>query len=68
MKVNMGSADRIIRMIVAVVFAIMYFTGIVPGTLGLILTIVALIFLFTATTGFCPIYRVLGVSTKKDIK
>lgn len=66
MKVNMSSADRIIRVIIAVIFAALYFTGTVPGTLGLILTIVAVVFLLTSLIGFCPLYTLFGMRTKKD--
>lgn len=66
MKVNMSSADRIIRVIIAVIFASLYFTGTVPGTLGLALTIVAVVFLLTSLIGFCPLYTIFGMRTKKD--
>lgn len=66
MKVNMSSADRIIRVIIAVIFAALYFTGTVPGTLGLVLTIVAVVFLLTSIIGFCPLYTLFGMRTKKD--
>lgn len=66
MKVNMSSADRIIRVIIAVIFAALYLTGTVPGTLGLVLTIIAVVFLLTSFIGFCPLYTILGMRTKKD--
>ena len=66
MKVNMSSADRIIRVIIAVIFAALYFTGTVPGTLGLVLTIVAVVFLLTSLIGFCPLYTIFSMRTKKD--
>ncbi len=66
MKVNMGSADRIIRVIIAVILATLYFTGIVSGTLGLVLTIAAVVFVLTSLTGFCPLYTLFGIRTKKD--
>lgn len=66
MKANMSSADRIIRVIIAVIFAALYFTGTVPGTLGLVLTIVAVVFLLTSLIGFCPLYTLFGMRTKKD--
>jgi ABC-type multidrug transport system permease subunit len=66
MKVNMSSADRIIRVIIAVIFAALYLTGTVPGTLGLVLTIVAVVFLLTSLIGFCPLYTIFGMRTKKD--
>lgn len=68
MKVNMSSADRIIRVIIAVIFTALYFTGTVTGTIGLVLTVLAAVFLLTSAIGFCPIYKVLGIATKKETK
>jgi len=63
MKANMGSADRIIRMIIAVVIGVLYFTGIVEGTLGIVLLILAAVFLLTSFISFCPLYAPFGIST-----
>ena len=65
MKKNMGSADRIIRLILAVLFTALYFMDIVSGTLGLILMIAAGIFLLTSLIRFCPLYAPFGLSTCK---
>ncbi|MFZ2055700.1 MAG: DUF2892 domain-containing protein [Candidatus Aminicenantales bacterium] len=62
---NMGSADRIIRVLVAVVIAILFFTKQITGTLGIILGILAIIFLLTSLVGFCPLYVPFKLSTKK---
>lgn len=68
MKKNMGSADRIIRIIVAAVFAALYFTGTVTGTVGIILLVLGAVFLATSFISFCPLYLPFGISTcpKKD--
>jgi hypothetical protein len=63
MKKNMGIADRLIRVIIAAVLAILYFTNIISGTLGLILLIVAGIFLLTSVVSFCPLYAPFGIKT-----
>jgi len=63
MTKNMAMADRVIRAIIAVVIAVLYFTGVINGTLGLILGVVAVIFLLTGIISFCPIYRLFGLST-----
>lgn len=63
MKKNMGSADRIIRTIVAVVLGILYYTGVISGTVGLVLVILAGIFLLTSLVSFCPLYAPFGIST-----
>jgi hypothetical protein len=62
---NMGSADRIIRILLAVVIAVLYFTKQITGTLGIVLGIVAIIFLLTSLVGFCPLYVPFKLSTKK---
>lgn len=63
MKKNMGMADRVIRIIVALVFAGLYFTGTVSGTLGIVLLALGGIFLLTAFISFCPLYLPFGIST-----
>ena len=59
----MGNADRIIRVILAAVFAYLYFGGIVTGTAGLVLVILGAVFVLTSLVGFCPGYTVAGIST-----
>jgi len=56
MKKNMGSADRIVRILIAAVVAILYFTNIISGTLGLILLVLAGVFVLTSLVSFCPLY------------
>lgn len=63
MKKNMGKADRIIRTLLAAVFATLYFTNVLSGTLGLVLLIVSAVFLLTSFISFCPLYSVLGIKT-----
>jgi len=62
----MGSADRIIRFIIAAIIAVLYFTNVITGTLGLILLIVAGVFLLTSFISFCPAYVPLGLRTCKN--
>lgn len=68
MKANMGSADRIIRIIIAIVIGILYFTNVITGLLGTILLIVAAVFLLTGLVSFCPAYLPFGLSTLKKKK
>jgi hypothetical protein len=63
MAKNMGTNDRVIRFIFAVLVAVLYFTGVISGTLALILGIVAVIFLLTSVVSFCPLYRLFNFST-----
>ena len=65
MEKNMGSTDRIVRLIIAAVFAVLYFTGIVEGTLGIVLVVVAAVFALTSFISFCPLYTIFGINTCK---
>jgi hypothetical protein len=62
---NMGSADRIIRFSLAVLVIILYLTGVISGTVAIILGFMAAIFILTSFIGFCPAYYPLKISTKK---
>ncbi|MFY0672090.1 MAG: DUF2892 domain-containing protein [Bacteroidia bacterium] len=68
MKKNMGSTDRIVRLIIAIVIAALYFTNVVSGTLGLILLVLGTIFALTSFVSFCPLYLPFGLSTCKTEK
>lgn len=63
MKKNMGSTDRIIRVVAALALAGLYFGGIVTGTVATVLLAVAVIFLLTSVVSFCPLYAPFGIST-----
>ena len=65
MKQNMGTIDRIVRLIAVVVIAALYFTGQISGTLAIVLGVVAVIFLVTSLIGWGPAYLPLKLSTKK---
>jgi uncharacterized membrane protein len=61
----MGTIDRVIRSLIAIVIAILFFTHTISGTLGIVLLIIAAIFLVTSIISFCPLYYLLGISTDK---
>lgn len=61
----MGGADRAIRLIIAIVLGVLYYMGVISGTLGIVLLVVAAVFLLTSLVSFCPLYPLLGISTKK---
>lgn len=65
MKRNMGTADRLIRTVLAIVIAILYFTGQITGTAAIVLGIFAVVFLATSLIGHCPLYVPLKISTRK---
>ena len=66
MKPNLGTADRIIRAVLAIILAVLYFSGTVSGTLGIILLVFAGIFLLTSLISFCPLYAPFKFSTRKQ--
>ena len=68
MKMNMGTADKAIRILVAVVIAVLYFTNTISGTLAIVLGILAIVFLLTSFISFCPLYLPFGINTFKKKK
>ena len=66
MKPNMGTMDRLIRIVVAAGIGVLYLTGTIGGTLATVLAIVAVVFFLTSAAGRCPAYVPLGLSTKGD--
>lgn len=65
MKKNMGGTDRIVRVLLAAVIAILYFTNVISGTLGIVLLVLGAVFLLTSFISFCPLYAPFGISTCK---
>lgn len=65
MKNNMGSTDKIIRFILAAIFVALYFTGTIVGTWGIVLLVLAGVFVLTSLISFCPLYAPFGLSTRK---
>jgi hypothetical protein len=63
MKANMGNTDKVVRIMAAIIFAALYFTGTVTGTLGVILLVLGGIFVATSLISFCPLYSIFGLST-----
>jgi hypothetical protein len=66
MKPNLSTLDRVVRILVAALFAYLYFTGIVSGALGIVLLVLGAVFVLTAAVGFCPLYAIFKFSTLKD--
>lgn len=65
MKPNMGTLDRILRVVVAAVIAYLYFNGIVSGVIATTLLVLAGVFMLTSAVSFCPLYLPFGINTKK---
>jgi hypothetical protein len=68
MKLNVGNLDRIVRIVLAAVIAVLFLTKVIEGTLGIILLIVGGVFLVTAIIGVCPIWLLLNVNTRKKVE
>jgi len=66
MKKNIGTIDRILRVIVAIIFAYLYFSGAVAGAFGIILLVLAVVFVATSLVSFCPLYAPFKISTRKQ--
>jgi len=65
MKKNMSGMDRIVRIVIALVFGLLYFTNKVTGTVGIVLLVLGIVFLLTSFISFCPLYTLFGISTTK---
>ena len=63
MKKNMGNTDRIIRLIIAGVLALLWFQNIITGTLGIVALVVAAVFVLTSLVSFCPLYTLFGINS-----
>lgn len=63
MKKNMGTADRMVRLLLAAVVAGLYFGNVITGTLGIVLMVLAGVFVLTSLVSFCPLYTIFGLST-----
>lgn len=65
MKKNMGTIDKAIRILIAIVIGVLYFTNTISGTMAIILGILAIAFVLTSFMSFCPLYLPFGISTLK---
>jgi predicted ABC-type exoprotein transport system permease subunit len=70
MKKNMGNPDKIIRLIIAAGIAILYFTGVITGTIAIVLLVLVGVFVLTSLVSFCPLYTLFGMNTcpRKEAK
>lgn len=65
MKKNMGTVDKVIRILIAVAIAVLFYTQVIAGTLGIVLLILAAVFVITSLISFCPLYLPVGINTGK---
>jgi Inner membrane protein YgaP-like, transmembrane domain len=69
MKTNMSAIDRAIRLLLVAVIALFYFTDNISGALAIILGVLAIVFVFTSFSGFCPLYYSFKISSiRKSVK
>ncbi len=66
MKKNMGSADKVIRLLLAALFIVLFVFNVVSGVFGYILLILGLVFILTSLVSFCPLYAIFGIKTCKS--
>lgn len=59
----MGTTDKAVRIIIAAVIAVLYFTNVISGTLGIVLLVLAGVFVLTSLVSFCPLYAIFGLKT-----
>ncbi len=65
MQQNMSGIDKTVRLLIAFIIAMLYFSNVISGTVALVLGIVAAIFVVTSLVGFCPLYVPFKFTTKK---
>jgi glucose uptake protein GlcU len=63
MQKNMGTIDRVIRLIIAAVAVFLFYNGTLTGAIGIVALVVAAVFTLTSVISFCPLYRIVGLST-----
>ncbi len=68
MKQNIGTTDKVVRIIIAVAIAALYFANLISGTVAIVLSVLAGVFILTSLLGFCPLYLPFGISTQKKKK
>ncbi len=63
MKKNIGKTDKTIRLVMAIIAAGIYFGGFLPSVYGLVLLVIAIVFVVTSALNFCPLYAIFGIKT-----
>jgi hypothetical protein len=65
MKKNLGNLDRILRILVAVLFVVLFFTDVITGVWGIVILVLAAMFVLTSLVSYCPLYVPFGIKTRK---
>lgn len=66
MKQNVGTIDRIVRVVVAALIGVFYLLGVLSGPVAIALGILGVVFVATSAVGFCPLYAIAGLKTTKE--
>ena len=66
MKKNMGKTDKLLRIIVAMVIGLLYLNNTISGMFGMVLIVLAMVFLLTSLINFCPLYLPFGIDTREE--
>ena len=61
----MGALDKSLRILIAIIIALLYYLDVIEGTLAYVLMAIAIIFLITSFINFCPLYKILGINTNR---
>ena len=65
MKKNMGTIDKVVRIVIALVVIGLYFANVISGTVAIVLLVLSGIFILTSLLSFCPLYLPFGINTDK---
>ncbi len=61
----MGALDKSLRVLIAIIIALLYYLDVIEGTLAYVLMAISIIFLITSFVNFCPLYKILGINTNR---
>ena len=59
----MGNTDRLIRLLLAILVAVLFYTNVIGGIFGIVLMVIAGVFVVTSLISFCPLYTLIGVNS-----
>lgn len=68
MKKNVGTTDKTIRIVLALIIAVLYFTNVISGTMAIVLGVLAIVFVLTSLVSVCPLYLPFGINTSREKK
>ncbi|MDG3583774.1 YgaP family membrane protein [Galbibacter pacificus] len=66
MKKNMGQKDKLVRVVIAFIIAVLFYYQIISGIIGVALLLFAIAILLTSLFRFSPLYKIIGIDTNKN--